>query len=127
MATSADISGAGDFINIQKLDVSCGLCGWKDSRSVGWVSMRRDMSCPTCRSTIVLNTSTLRARIALLRRQVTQLQTQLAGAVSNAAFSPRLPAARRPAVPGLALASVPSHWPAPRQSLKGARQGSGER
>ena len=121
MATSTDISGAGDFINVQKLDVSCGLCGWKDSRSVGWVSVRRDMSCPACRSTIVLNTSTLRARISLLRRQVTQLQTQLAGAVSNATFSPRLPAARRPTVRGLALASVPAHRPTPRQGVKGTR------
>jgi hypothetical protein len=64
-------------IESKELQIECRPCGWRDYRSLSWLSDHRDMVCPVCLGVIVLNTSDRRREMAALRRQAYTLHDQL--------------------------------------------------
>jgi ribosomal protein S27E len=61
----------------RELDIRCWQCGWMEARTLSWVSSRRHMSCPTCSSIIVLDTSEVRREILRQRKQIAALHGQM--------------------------------------------------
>jgi hypothetical protein len=88
------------LVDSYELEIQCGLCRWRGQRPVGWLSARRDMICPRCRSVIVLNTSERQRQIAALRRQVATLREQLKGSLESAEHALSGSHLARPDAPG---------------------------
>jgi hypothetical protein len=64
-------------IEAREIDIRCWHCGWIESRTVSWLNSKRHMSCPTCSSVIVLDTSEVRREITRQRRQLSTLHGQM--------------------------------------------------
>lgn len=62
----------------REIEVRCWQCGWTEARTVSWLSSKRHMSCPTCDSVIVLDTSEVRREIMRQRKQLATLHGQMA-------------------------------------------------
>jgi hypothetical protein len=61
----------------REIDVRCWQCGWTEARTMSWLSSKRHMSCPTCDSVIVLDTSQVRREIMRQRKQLAALHGQM--------------------------------------------------
>jgi hypothetical protein len=96
-----------ELIEGRELDIRCWHCGWVEARTLSWVSSKRHMSCPTCSSVIVLDTSDVRREIVRQRKQLAALHGQMVRIMETPSKQPLPPAVRaangRPAL-DLALA-----------------------
>jgi hypothetical protein len=79
----------------RELDIRCWHCGWMETRTLNWVSSKRHMSCPTCSSVIVLDTSEVRREIGRQRRQLAALHGQIVKIMEPSNKQPLLPADRQ--------------------------------
>jgi ribosomal protein S27E len=66
-----------DLVNSYNLSIRCGQCGVEVVQSIGWLRSHRDMLCPACSATIVLNTSNTCREIRNVARRLEDLQAQL--------------------------------------------------
>lgn len=66
-----------DAIDSHDIELDCPHCRRKLARSISWLRGRRDTTCPTCETTIVLGTSRINAQIRNVERQMTELHRQL--------------------------------------------------
>lgn len=100
-----------ELIERREIDVRCWHCGWTEARTLSWVSSQRHMSCPTCASVIVLDSSEFRREIARQRKQLQALHSQMVNLLESAdkIARPHAPAARPQAHPKLDLALARSH------------------
>jgi ribosomal protein S27E len=62
-----------EVIEGRELEIRCWHCSWVEARTLSWVSSKRHMSCPTCSSVIVLDTSEVRREILRQRKQLAAL------------------------------------------------------
>jgi hypothetical protein len=84
----------------REIDVRCWQCGWTEARTMSWLSSKRHMSCPTCDSVIVLDTSQVRREIMRQRKQLAALHGQMVNLLeSPSKISQRPPRAVRQANP----------------------------
>lgn len=106
-----DMPELNELIERREIDVSCWHCGWTEARTLSWVSSQRHMSCPTCASVIVLDSSELRREIARQRKQLQALHSQMVNLLDSADRIARHSAPIRPgaAQPKLDLALARSH------------------
>jgi ribosomal protein S27E len=76
----------------REIDIRCWHCGWIEARTLSWLSSKRHMSCPTCSSVIVLDTSDVRREIMRQRRQLSTLHGQMVNLLdtSGKPHTPRL-------------------------------------
>ncbi len=102
-----DSSELQEVIERREIEIGCWQCGWTEARTLSWLSSMRHMSCPTCGSVIVLDTSEVRREITRHRRQLSTLHGQML-TIMDAASKQQLPRpVRGPSVRGgldLALA-----------------------
>jgi len=72
-----------EVIEGREIDVRCWHCGWTEARTVSWLSSKRHMSCPTCDSVIVLDTSEVRREIMRQRKQLATLHGQMVNVLES--------------------------------------------
>jgi len=75
--TIADANALLDIVNTHELPIDCGRCGTQALTAIGWLKVHRDMSCPLCSATIVLNTSRITGLIRSIERRIGELRNQL--------------------------------------------------
>ena len=83
-----------EVIEGRDFDIRCWHCGWAEARTLRWVSSKRHMSCPTCSSVIVLDTSQVRREIVRQRKQLAALHGQMVRIMDTAGKQPALGAVR---------------------------------
>ena len=98
----------------REIEIRCWHCGWTEARTLSWLSSKRHMSCPTCTSVIVLDTSEVRREITRQRRQLSTLHGQMVNLLDASgrqqAPPSNQPASRRPTSrPNLDLALAHRH------------------
>ena len=113
-----------EVIEGRELDIRCWHCGWVEARTLSWVSSKRHMSCPTCNSVIVLDTSEVRREIVRQRKQLAALHGQMVKIMDMSAKQPTLRAVRPAGCrPNLDLALAHRH-PDISRRLRGHRDRS---
>ena len=118
-----------ELIEHREIEVRCWHCGWKEARTLSWVSSQRHMGCPTCASVIVLDSSEFRREIARQRKQLQALHNQMVSLLESAdkiarhlSLSPR-PAAPQPKLDlALALSHPNTLSPALRSAAGAAKR-----
>lgn len=101
-----------DLIEQREIDVRCWQCGWTEARTLNWVAAQRHMSCPTCSSVIVLDSSELRREISRQRKQLSTLHGQMVNLLQGASKISRraqLPPRMTGIAPKMDLALARSH------------------
>jgi len=73
-----------EVIERREIEIGCWQCGWSEARTLSWLSSMRHMSCPTCCSVIVLDTSEVRREITRHRRQLAALHGQMLSILDTA-------------------------------------------
>ena len=66
-----------DIVSNYELPIACEKCGAQTPRTIGWIKLHRDMTCPGCSAVIVLNTSRMTATIRSVERRLGDLRNQL--------------------------------------------------
>jgi hypothetical protein len=66
-----------DIVSNYELPIACDKCGAQTSRTIGWIKLHRDMTCPSCSAVIVLNASRMTATIRSVERRLGDLRNQL--------------------------------------------------
>lgn len=84
-----------EVIEGRELEIRCWHCGWAEARTLSWVSSRRHMSCPTCSSVIVLDTSGVRREILRQRKQLAALHGQIVRIMDTSRTQPLQHTVRR--------------------------------
>ena len=101
-----------ELIERREIDIRCWHCSWTESRTLSWISAQRHMSCPTCASVIVLDSSELRREISRQRKQLEALHGQMVNLLQSASKIARrahLPARMTGLAPKMDLALARSH------------------
>jgi ribosomal protein S27E len=99
-----------DLIEAREFEIRCWHCGWAEARTLSWVSSKRHMSCPTCSSVIVLDTSGVRREILRQRKQLAALHCQIVRIMDTSGKQPLQHTVRRPnGRPDLDLALAHRH------------------
>jgi hypothetical protein len=99
-----------EVIEGRELEIRCWHCGWVGARTLSWVSAKRHMSCPTCSSVIVLDTSEVRREIVRQRKQLAALHGQMARIMETSSEQPLQRTVRQPSArPNLDLALARRH------------------
>jgi hypothetical protein len=66
-----------EIVSAYELPIGCEKCGAQTQKAIGWIRLHRDMKCPGCSGTIVLNTSRITATMRSVERRLADLQVQL--------------------------------------------------
>ncbi len=99
-----------EVIEGREIDVRCWHCGWSEARTLSWLSSKRHMTCPTCDSVIVLDTSEVRREIMRQRKQLAALHGQMVDVLeSSRKIAQRPQRASRPQNPRPALDLALAH------------------
>lgn len=99
------MSSLQQVIEGREIDIRCWHCGWIEARTLSWLSSMRHMSCPTCSSVIVLDTSEVRREIMRQRRQLSALHGQIVSLLDTSSKQRALRSKRQPSSrPNLDLA-----------------------
>jgi hypothetical protein len=85
-----------EVIEGRELEIRCWHCGWAEARTLSWVSSKRHMSCPTCSSVIVLDTSGVRREILRQRKQLAALHGQIERIMDTSSKQPLQRTVRQP-------------------------------
>jgi ribosomal protein S27E len=111
-------------IESREIEIRCWHCGWREARTLCWLSSMRHMSCPTCSSVIVLDASETRREIARQRKQLAALHGQMTRMLDSSVKQP-LPRPSRESTsrPNLDLALAHRH-PGISRRLRGPRHRS---
>jgi DNA-directed RNA polymerase subunit RPC12/RpoP len=101
-----------ELIERREIDIRCWHCSWTESRTLSWISVQRHMTCPTCSSVIVLDSSELRREISRQRKQLEALHGQMVNLLQSASKISRraqLPSRMTGFAPKMDLALARSH------------------
>jgi hypothetical protein len=72
-----------EVIEKHEVELACSQCQARFARSVGFLKTNREMSCPTCAATVLLDVSSIQKEVRQLEKSLRALHSQLSATMRD--------------------------------------------